>query len=226
MNVAEVLFRLYRPVVLWFGLALVLIEAVAVVVPLVLGRTTVSIWLLVAGSATRYWLLVIGILLVSTHLRRFVAGGATRREFFFAVILLGACISVAVAILMPLGHGLENAVLASAGRRTADYPAFTAGSALRESGRTLAISLAYFISGTLFAMAYHRNSPWVGTALIIPCAVPLVASQVLLGYDIAAVTDGVLPYLPALLLTLVVVVTGAIVLRTTIRDVALRRTGN
>ncbi|MEV6847267.1 hypothetical protein [Actinoplanes sp. NPDC051411] len=226
MNVAEVLFRLYRPVVLWFGLALVLIEAVAVVVPLILGQATGSIWLLVAGSATRYWLLVIGILLVSTHLRRFVAGGATRREFFFAVLLLGAGISVAVAILIPLGHGLENAILAPAGHRTSGYPAFSGRSALRESGQALAVSLCFFVSGTLFGMAYHRYSPWIGTALILPCAVPLVASQILLGYDIAAVEDGVLPYLPAFLLTLVAAAAGTVALRATTRDIALRRTGN
>jgi hypothetical protein len=218
MRVARVLFRLFRPVVLWFFLALALIEAVAVVVPLILGRTTVSIWLLVAGSASRYWLLVIGILLVSSHLRRFVAGGATRREFFLAVVLLGAGISVAVAVLIPLGHGLENAILAAADRRTVDYPVFSATSAVRESGRALAVSLSFFISGCLFGMAYYRYSPWIGTALILPCAVPLAASQ--------AVASGVLPYLPAFLLTLVTIAAGTAVLRASMRDVALRRTEN
>lgn len=221
MSVTEVLFRLYRPVVLWFAGGLVLLEVVAVVAPLIVGHAAVSIWLLVAGSASRYWLLVIGIVLVGTHLRRFVAGGATRREFSFAAILFGAAISVALAILIPLGHGLESAVV----QHGSGYPAFSAGEALRESGRALAVSLAYYISGMLFGMAYYRHSPWIGTALIIPCAVPLVASQVLLGYDVAGVTGGVLPYRPALLLTLVVIAASAVVLRTTIRDVALRRTG-
>jgi hypothetical protein len=226
MNVAKVLFRLYRPVVLWFAAVMVLIEVIAVVPPLILGRATTSLWLQIAGTAARYWILVIGITLVSSHLRRFVGSGATRREFFFAATMLGAAIAVGVAVLIPLGHGLENAILASAGDRSLGYPVFSAGSAAREAGRSLAICLGFFVSGCLFAAAYLRWSPWVGTALILPFAVPLAAGQVLLGYDSSAVANGVLPYLPAFLLTLVAVAAGAVALRATTRDIALRRTGN
>jgi hypothetical protein len=224
MSVAKVLFRLYRPVVGWFGLTLLLMEAVAVVAPLIRGGIATSIWLLVAGSATRYWLLIIGILLVSQHLRRFVAGGATRREFFLAATALGAGIAVLAAIVVPLGHGLENAILTGAGDRAPGYPAFSAGPALREAGRALATGLAYFVSGCLFAMAYYRYPPWIATALLVPCAVPLVAGQALLGDDTAA-AGRLLPYLPAFLLTLAAAAAGAVALQATMRDVAVRRTG-
>jgi hypothetical protein len=217
MSVTETLFRLYRRMALWFGLALVLIEAVAIATPLILGHGAISVWLLVAPSATRYWLLVIGVLLGGTELRRFVAGGATRHEFFAALILFGSAIAAAAAILIPLGHGLENAVVTAAGHRASDYPSFTAGVALRESGQALAITLAFFVSGCLFGVTYLRYSPWTATALFIPGAVPLVASQV---------ADRQLATLPAFLLTLVVIAAGTIALRMAMRDVALRRTGN
>lgn len=224
MTIGKTLFRLYRPVVLWFGLAMLLIEAAAVTAILVLGPASISLWLLIGGSATKYWLLVVGIMLVTTNLRQFVANGATRREFLLAVAALGLAIAVAVAILIPLGHGLENAVFAMADRRAAGYPSFSAGRAFDEFGRSLAGSLAYFVSGGLFGAVFYRYSPWSGIAQLIPAAVPLFASQALLGYNATGTADGLLPYLPALLITFGVVAAGAFWLRQTMRDVAIRRT--
>jgi hypothetical protein len=226
MNVLRVLFRIYRPTALWFGAALVLVEVVALAAPLILGRTSASVWLLIAGSATRYWVLVVGIMLVGTHLRRFVAAGATRREFLLAAAALGAAISVAVAILVPLGHGLEDAVLGAADRHGADYPGISVGSAFGDFGGTLATSLAFFVSGGLFAMGYYRFSPWTGTLLLVPFAVPLAASQALLGYDTTGGAARLLPYLPAMLITFAAIAAGAVALQATMRDVAIRRTGN
>lgn len=224
MSTGRTLFRVYRPVVLWFGVALLLIEAAAVTAILILGPAPVSLWLVIGGSATKYWLLVVGTILVTTNLRQFVANGVTRREFLLAAAALGAAIAVAVAILIPLGHGLENAVFAATDRRAAGYPVFSAGRAFAEFGRSLAGSLAYFVSGGLFGAVFYRYSPWAGIAQLVPAAVPLFASQALLGYDPTQTADGLLPYLPALLITFGVVAAGAFWLRQTIRDVAIRRT--
>jgi len=225
MSVARSLFRLYRPMVLWFSLALILIEAAAITAVLILGPASVSPWLLIAGSATRYWLLVVGIMLAATQLRQFVTNGATRREFVLAAALLGVVLSVAVAILIPLGHGAESAVFAAAGRRAAGYPAFSAAGGFAELGRSLAGSLSYFVSGGLFGAIFFRYAPWTGVALLLPAAVPLLAGQALLGYEGTADPGGLLPYPPALLITLAAVAAGAVWLSRTTRDVAIRRTG-
>jgi hypothetical protein len=220
MNVVRTLFRLYRPTALAVGLALILIEAAAIIAIRALGPASISPWLLIGGSATRYALLAAGIMLVVNQLRQFVTNGVTRREFLLAAAVLGLTLSVAVAILIPLGHGLEQAVLTAAGRRTGDYPAVAGG---REFGRSLAGSMAYFVSGGLFGAIFYRYSPWTGIALLIPAAVPLVASQTLLGYDGTTAT-GLLPYQPALLITFVAVAAGVLWLSRTMRDVAIRRT--
>jgi hypothetical protein len=221
MNVVPALFRLYRPVVVWSGLALIVIAAAAI--PF-LGQASISLWLLIAGSATKYWLLVVGIMLVVHHLRQFVTNGVTRREFLLAAAALGLALSVGVAILIPLGHGAEQAALTAIGWRTGDYPAFSAGRAFDEFGRSFAGSLAYLVSGALFGAVFYRYPPMTGLALLLPAAVPLVTSQTLLGYDGTA-ASGLLPYLPALLITFGTVAAGTIWLRRTTQDVAIRRTG-
>jgi uncharacterized membrane protein len=81
MSVHAALFRVYRPIMLWFGLILVLVVTTGVVVISAFGNAGFSLWLLVVGSASKYWLLVVGIMLVSMQLKQFVANGVTRHEY-------------------------------------------------------------------------------------------------------------------------------------------------
>src|SRR4051794_26749090 len=105
MSVVRGLFRLYRPVVFWFAVNLILLEVAATGGVVLFGPVaSTSLWLLTAGTATKYGLLVVGVMLVVNHLRQFVSNGATRREFLLAAAALGLVLSAATAILIPLGH--------------------------------------------------------------------------------------------------------------------------
>jgi hypothetical protein len=224
MNATSVLLRLYRPVVLWFAGALVAAELIAGAVIAASGRATFSLWLIMAGSAVKYWLLVVGVMLVTTHLRQFVANGATRREFLTGAAMFGLTMAVLTALMVPLGHGVENAVLGLTGDRSTGYPPFSAAVALAEFGRVLPGGLAYLISGGLFAAGFYRFAGWIGVALLIPAALPLVVAQTLLGVDGSGVTGDLLPYAAAVVLSLLVTGVAAAGLHRAMRDVAIRRT--
>lgn len=71
------LLRIYRPIGLWFWSAAIVGIGAALTVVLRFTGLPYSLWELIAGSAAKYWLSVIGVLLVSSHLKQFVATGCS-----------------------------------------------------------------------------------------------------------------------------------------------------
>ena len=69
MNVvAKSLFGIYRLVGLWFWGVIALVVVVASVVTGWFSGIDLSLWELITGQASKYWLLVLGLTLVATHL--------------------------------------------------------------------------------------------------------------------------------------------------------------
>jgi hypothetical protein len=224
MSVHAALFRVYRPIMLWSGLILVLVVTTGVVVISAFGNAGFSLWLLVVGSASKYWLLVVGIMLVSMQLKQFVANGVTRHEFLAGAAVFGLLAAIGFAVIVPLGHGIESLALGLLDRRPSGYPVFGARVALAEFGRSLPGSLAFLVSGGLYAITFYRFRAWLGVLLLVPATAPIGVSQWLLGIDERAVTIDVLPYLPAVALSLLATLAGAVAFRWAISDVAVRRT--
>lgn len=225
ISVAGALIRIYRPVLLWFTAVMVLAETGSVAVVSAFTPVRFSMWVLVVGSAARYWLLVVAIILVGVQLRQFVANGVTRREFVVGTLpgTLGA--ALLLAVLMPIGHGLESAVLAITGRQGAGYPSFSAWVGLEEFGRMLPGTLGFLVSGGLFAIVVLRYPPWIGIPLLLPAAVPLAVGAGLFDFDEYGIpVHAVVPYPLALCLSAAVTVAGAAALWWAVRDVAIRRT--
>jgi len=223
MSVSAALYRIYRPVLLGFAGVLVLAEIVFVAVVSAIVPVKFSMWVLVIGSAVRYWLLVVAIILVATNLRQFVTNGITRREFALGAALFSAGTAALLAALMPAGHAVESAVLSLTHRQAADYPSFTALVGLEEFGRILPGLLGYLVSGGLFAAVVYRYPPWIGVPLLIPAAVPLAVSGGLLGFDEYGIPSHPVAYPLALVVSVVVTAAGVAALWWTIRDVPIRR---
>jgi len=224
MSVSAALIRIYRPVLLAFIGVLVLAEIAIVAVIAAFVPMRFSMWVLIVGSAPRYWLLVVAIFLVATHLRQFIANGITRREFARGAALVALGAALLLAVLMPVGHGLESAVLSLTGRQAAGYPAFSAQVGLEELGRVLPGVFGYTVSGGLFAIVVYRYPLWIAVPLLIPAAAPLAVSSGLLGFDQYGIpAQPVIPYPLALSLSVVVTAVGAAALWWAVRDVAIRR---
>jgi hypothetical protein len=221
--VAKTLFRFYRPAFLWFVGILVVGTAVAMTVIDRLTTPTVSVWLLVAGSALKYWVLIVGIMLVTAHLRQFVINGITRRDVIAGAAVFGVTAAVTFAVLVPIGHGLERALLGLAGPVPAGYPAFSAGVALGEFGRFLPQELAFLVSGLAIAAGFYRYGGWPGILFLVPGALPVAVAEGLIGIDDQGqFQTRLLSYPVALLVLLVVTALVAVLYQRQMRDVAIR----
>jgi hypothetical protein len=224
MSVTRALFRVYRPIVLPFAAIIVVAEVVATAVVARFTDLDFSMWLTLGGQAAKYWILVIGIILVAMHLRQFVVNGATRHEFRTGAAVLGLVLAVVWAVALPLGHGIESAVLAAVDRQGPGYPALTAGGALLRFGQQLPISLAYLVSGAMIATGFYRWRPPTGLAVMVAGAVPAVLADWLLGFDEWGGLPHGVPYPVGLPLSLAATGLAAWALDRAISDVPIRRT--
>jgi hypothetical protein len=219
--VAVNLLRIYRPIALWFLAIMVVGVAIGMTVVSRLTDPTFSLWLVMAGTAARYWLGVVGVLLISLNLRQFVANGITRHDFLAGAALFGLVAAVLFALAVPLGHGAEDLLL---GGGEPLYPATSLGTGLREFGHILPASLAFLVTGTAAAAGFYRYGAWGGLALLLPALLPVAAAEALLGVDEHGGFDArFLPYAPAALTVLAVTALGGLLVHLTLRDVAIRR---
>lgn len=224
MSVTRALFRIYRPIIIPFAAIIVVAEIIAAGIVASAKPLGFSMWLVLGGQAAKYWLLVIGIILVAMQLRQFVVNGATRHEFLAGVTVFGLILVLGWGVAVVLGHGIESVLLDAFGRRGPDYPVLTADLALREFGRQVPISLAYLVSGATIAAGFYRWPPWIGLGVMLGGAVPVVVADGLLGFtEFAEVTHHV-PYPAGLALSLAATALTAWGFHRAISDVPIRRT--
>jgi hypothetical protein len=224
MSVRSALFRFYRPIILWFGAILVTVEVIAVTAICLSIDLRFSFWLIVAGSAAKYWVLVVGIMLVAMNLRQFVSNGVTRHEFLRGVAVFLAIVAVAFGAVVVVGHGLESLVVGAIGRRDPAYPVLTAGEALGEVGRVVPQALAWGVSGALIAAGFYRFRPWIGLVVMLVGVLPAALAEGMLPVEETGVTAGGPPYLLGVLATLAATAVAAVVFRRVMSDVPIRRT--
>ncbi|SNY13641.1 hypothetical protein [Paractinoplanes atraurantiacus] len=225
MTVFSTLFRLYRPILLIFWGIMLVVEVIGlVVIDHAVGPNKFSFWIVMAGAAIKYWPLVAGILVISLHMKLFVANGITRGEFLGGMGMFAVGLTALFAALVVAGHAVESTLLGALDLRAATYPVFTLDGALSEFGHLLPGSMAYMVTGMLVTAGFYRWNPWIGVPLIIPGAIPLAVSDNLVRFDQFGETLHRLPYGPAVVITLTVVVAGFLVLYSVMRDTPIRRT--
>jgi hypothetical protein len=224
MSVSAALFRIYRPIILIFTGLIVLAELIAVTVVVQFRDLNFSMWLVLAGNATKYWLLVVGIMLVGMQLRQFVSNGVTRHEFVAGAAVFLVVLAAGFTVAVALGHGLESVLVGAAGRRGPDYPVVGAGEMLKDVGRVLPSALAWPTSGALIALGFYRFHPLIGLVVMVLGSVPAMVTEGLLRVDEFGRTDGLLPYAPALLISVAATTVAAVAFRRLMSDVPIRRT--
>ncbi|GAA3338000.1 hypothetical protein GCM10020358_16480 [Amorphoplanes nipponensis] len=222
--VATNLLRIYRPVAAWFWVTMIVCVGVGMTVVSRVTDPTFSLWLVIAGAAAKYWLGVVGILLVGLHLRQFVANGVTRHDFLAGVAIAGLVVAVLFALAVPLGHAAEQLLLSLAGPLPERYPTTSPGTALREFGHVLPAALAFLACGATISAGFYRFGAWGGLALLPVAVLPVVAAEALLGVDEHGGFDvRFLPYSAAALVTLALTAVVALLFHREMRDVAIRR---
>ncbi|MFI7547373.1 twin-arginine translocation signal domain-containing protein [Actinoplanes sp. NPDC049599] len=222
--VAGNLLRIYRPVALWFWSLMIVGIAVAMTVLASVTDPPVSLWLVVAGAAAKYWVGVVGVLVVSMNLRQFVANGITRRDFLAGAALAGVLAAVLFSVAVPLGHEAEQLLLGGFGPVTGRYPATSLGTGLRELGHILPASLAFLVTGAAGTAGFYRYGAWGGLALLPLAVLPVAAAEALLGVDEHGGFDArLVPYAAAVLVTLTVTALVGLLVHLELRDVAIRR---
>jgi hypothetical protein len=225
-RVTRALIRIYRPIALW-GLSIaVLMIAVGTTVVDSRGHLPISLWLIVAGTGAKYWLGVIGGLVIAMQLKTFVANGVTRRAFLAGATVFGLGLSLVVTLLAPLGHLLEWSLIGLFTDVPGRYPVFTFSTGLSEFGHLLPGNLALIVSGAAVTAGYYRFGGLGGLVAMVPGLLPMSVSGWLFTFDDQGrtVTAQFLPYAAALLLSLAVSALGVVLLRQEVRDVAIRRT--
>lgn len=222
--VAANLLRLYRPVALWFWTLMIFGIGVGMTGVTMLTDPTFSLWLIVAGAAAKYWLGVIGVLLVAVHLRQFVANGITRHDFLAGAAIAVVLVAVLSAAAVPLGHGGEQLLMSLGGPLPPKYPTTSFDTALREFGHILPAALAFLVTGAAASAGFYRFGAWGGLALLPVALLPLGAAEALLGIDEHGGFEvRFLPYAAAALITVAVTALGALLYQREVRDVAIRR---
>ena len=225
MNVvAKSLFRNYRLVGLWFWGVIALVVVVASVITARFGGIDLSLWALITGQASKYWLLVLGVSLVVIQLKLYVANGVTRREFLLGAGAFGVVTALLFAALVPIGTGVEWLLRNAFGVAANGYPDFSAGQALRDFGYYAPGAIGWLITGALVAAGFYRYSWWAGLLLVIPFGLPLVVPEMLLGLYASAdaPVSRFVPFGAGLALSLLASAAGAVVLRLVTRDMTIR----
>jgi hypothetical protein len=214
------LLRIYRPIGLWFWSAAIVGIGVGLTAVLTFADVRFSLWVLIAGSAAKYWLSVVGVLLVGSHLRQFVATGVTRRGFLAGAGLFGLIAAVLFTAVVIAGHGLEQWAVGLAGPLPADYPVVSG----TEFFHVLPAELAYLVSGATITAGYYRFGPWRGFLLILPGLLPAAVSEGLLGRGPhGEPVTRFLPFGLAFTMSLLATALIAVLCHRLIRDVTIRR---
>ncbi|MFI7600818.1 hypothetical protein [Actinoplanes sp. NPDC049681] len=215
------LLRRYRPVFLWTSATLLVGVGIGDAVLGTVADPAFSLWMFVAGSAVKYWLGVLGVMLVVSHLRHFAAAGVTRRALIVGGSVFGVLVCLGVGVLVPLGHGLENAAV---GAVSAGYPAWSPAVALSEFGHLVPTCLAFFVSGAAAAAGFYRFGAGGGLLVVLPAVLPGIVSEELLGLGGSGeVLTRDLPYAAAVVVSLAVTGLGGLLYQRQMRDVAVRR---
>jgi hypothetical protein len=215
------LVRRYRPVALWFWGAAVLGIGIALWIVASVTDVEFSLWGTIAGSAAKYWLGTVGVVLVSVHLKQFVSVGVTRHEFLDGAAWFALGAAVLFSVVLPVGHGVEQWAVGLSQPLAAGYPHVAM---ISEFLHTLPAELAYLVSGAAITAGYYRSGPLRGLLLMVPALLPVLVSEVLMGRDGHGQTvTRWLPLWPAIVLSLLVTALVAAMCHRLVRDVAIRR---
>jgi hypothetical protein len=220
----------YASVFSWFWSILIVVFAIVLTARASTAEVDTSTWLWM-GSSPKIFALVIGILLPTLALPRWVSHGITRRAFTFAADIIVGAIAIMGAALVAVGYAAESVVYRAVGLQDAldDLPLrlFADSSAWYLIVVQYALLFgAYAITGWLIGAGYYRWGALRGTLFLIPAALPLVATEAILVGQPLADELGLerLPVPAMIAAVLAITVLGGIAGYHVVKNMALRRT--
>ncbi len=100
--VSRTQLRSSLPMVAGYWAIMIPIYTVIITVIVTVGDTDVSIWATSGGSAPKYFLLAVGVMLTTAHLPVYVGNGVTRRDFAYGASLYILAVAGVYAVFMTI----------------------------------------------------------------------------------------------------------------------------
>jgi hypothetical protein len=172
------------PMVAGYWAIMLPIYAAIVTLVVTVGDTDVSIWATSGGSAPKYFLLAVGVMMTTAYLPIYVGNGVTRRDFAYGASLYILAIAAVYAVLMTLGFVFEYALYSSADLMaglTDPYPVRSVGDGLATLVAELFVGIVYLCAGWLMGTCFYRFGNWWGIGLIPVTILPAAVTEV--GFD-------------------------------------------
>jgi len=184
LTVARVQSRAGVPMVAGYWGIMLTIYLVIITVILAVGDTDVSIWATSGGSAPKYFLMAVGVMLTTVYLPVYVGNGVTRRDYAIGASFYVLGVAAVYAVAMMLGFVLEHAIYTSAdlmGGLEEPYPVRSVGDALSTLVAEFFVGSIYLVCGWLIGSCFYRFGNWVGIALIPVVLIPALITEI--GFD-------------------------------------------
>ncbi|GAA4456358.1 hypothetical protein [Phytohabitans houttuyneae] len=172
------------PMVAGYWAIMIAIYAAIITVVATVGDTDVSIWATSGGSAPKYFLLAVGVMLTTVYLPAYVGNGVTRRDFTLGASLYILAVAGVYAAIMTLGFVVEHAIYTSAdlmGGLTDPYPVRAFGDGLETLVAELLVGIVYLCCGWVMGTCFYRYGSWWGIGLIPVTVLPAVVTEI--GFD-------------------------------------------
>ncbi|MDQ7905596.1 hypothetical protein RB614_13830 [Phytohabitans sp. ZYX-F-186] len=160
------------------------IYAAIVALVLAVGDVDVSIWATSGGSAPKYFLLAVGVMLATVYLPVYVGNGVTRRDFALGASLYILLAAAVYAVFMTLGFAIEYPIYSARdlmGNLTDPYPVRSMADALAMLVGQLLVGAVYLVCGWLMGTCFYRLGAWWGIVLIPLTVLPAVVTEI--GFD-------------------------------------------
>jgi hypothetical protein len=143
----------------------------------------ISIWATSGGSAPKYFLLALGVMLY-IQLPIFVGNGVTRRDFTTGAGIYIAVIALGYGALMAAGFAVEHAIYSANDLLAVQQDPYPVQSVADGFGMFVGETLVgavYLCVGWLIGTTFYRFGPWWGIALLPLEAVPVAVAE--MGFD-------------------------------------------
>ncbi|MFC0530866.1 hypothetical protein [Phytohabitans kaempferiae] len=178
--VARAQFRAGLPMVAYYWAIMFAVYALIMTVVLTVADTEVSIWATSGGSAPKYFLLAVGVMLTTVYLPMYIGNGVTRRDFALGASICIVAVAVVYAVTMTLGFAIEYAIYSAGdlfGGLEDPYPVRSLGDGMITLVEELLVGTVYLCCGWLLGTFFYRFGALVGIALIPVSVVPAVVTE-------------------------------------------------
>ncbi|GAA4675327.1 hypothetical protein [Phytohabitans rumicis] len=180
-TVARAQLRTALPMIAGYWAIMVSVYATIVTIVVTVGTADVSIWATSGGSAPKYFLSALGVMLTGVFLPVYVGNGVTRRHFALGATAYLVAVAAFYAVIMAVGYAVEHPIYSAEGLlsiQTDPYPVQSFGDGLATLVAEFFVGMAYLCSGWLIGSAFYRLGTWWGIALIPVSSLPAIVSEV------------------------------------------------